>query len=65
MTVVLILLATALVFVLATLVATLAAVLARRDGSTIVAAVKTAAVVFATTLTLACAITAAMTSVLR
>ncbi|MFJ6070861.1 hypothetical protein ACIQFU_08430 [Streptomyces sp. NPDC093065] len=65
MTVVLVLLATALVFTLAALVATVAAVLTRRDGSTIPAAVGTAAFVFAATVTLACAITTAMTSVLR
>ncbi|MBM7055460.1 hypothetical protein OG322_27655 [Streptomyces sp. NBC_01260] len=55
----------ALIVALAVLAATAAAVLARVDGATFPIALKAAATVFAATITLACATTAALASVLR
>jgi hypothetical protein len=64
-TIALVLLTTALVVALATLAATAAWILARMDGATTPAAIKSASAVFAAALTLACAITAALASALR
>ncbi|MFD5633594.1 hypothetical protein ACFWJM_05540 [Streptomyces sp. NPDC127077] len=63
MTVALILLSSALVMTLALLAATAAGILARIDGATYPAAFTRAATAFATTLTLASAITAALATV--
>ncbi|MFE5689218.1 hypothetical protein [Streptomyces sp. NPDC056512] len=65
MTITLVALSTALIVTLAVLAATAAAGLARIDGATIPTALKAAAIAFAATLTLACATTAALASVLR
>ncbi|MGW4982997.1 hypothetical protein [Streptomyces mirabilis] len=65
MTIALVLLSTALVVALAVLAATAAGILARMDGATTPAAIKSAAAVFAAALTLACAITAALAAVIR
>ncbi|MFI7406930.1 hypothetical protein ACIBW9_41835 [Streptomyces sp. NPDC049541] len=63
MFVVVVLLTTALVIVLALLAAAGAATLARLDGATYPASLKQAAVTFASVLTLAAAVTAALAAV--
>lgn len=65
MTVVLVLLITALVTALSLLLATAAGILARIDGATMPSVLMRAASVFAAVLTLACAVTAALAAVVR
>ncbi|GAB2766526.1 hypothetical protein [Streptomyces bullii] len=65
MTIAVVLLSTGLVVALAALAAIAAGILARMDGATLPVATRTAAAVFAAALTLACAITAALASILR